>query len=270
MFLRFSRRYQGLKRYISRPIASDALKYNAMISLVSELFKGYSAAYCRRSSFLNTVQETEVYALKVTVKKVMGTCSADPPMKPGDFFTVNDGDIQVPAGGHICLWALQSLMPLITPKERNIAEATDEDWMWRVHHAQCPDPNGRVIFKIEQTGRVCKKAEIISQISDSAVLEEDGSTVGFEKGLKDLRIEVESVTGKCTSRMKPGDRFLLRGGRLYIPPGRHICLYALQAAIPLLPAKQRCLQDGDWLKEDCRVLCPDPAGNVILRIDRLE
>jgi uncharacterized repeat protein (TIGR04076 family) len=211
-----------------------------------------------------------VYELKVTVKKVMGTCSADSPMKPGDFFTVSDGDIQVPAGGHICLWALQSLMPLITPKERKIDESKDEDWMWRVDHAQCPDPKGRVIFKITQTGQVCKDAASVSRVPEAAFPEEKVSAAGSGEGLKDLRIEVESVAGKCTSRMKPGDRFLLRGGRLYIPAGKHICLYALQAAIPLLPAKQRCLQDGDWLKEDCRVLCPDPAGNVILRIDRLE
>ncbi len=77
-----------------------------------------------------------MYELKVTVKKVMGECTADPPMKPGDYFTVSDGDIQVPEGGYICLWALQSLMPLITPKEREISEKQDEDWMWRVHHAQ--------------------------------------------------------------------------------------------------------------------------------------
>jgi uncharacterized repeat protein (TIGR04076 family) len=70
--------------------------------------------------------------------------------------------------------------------------------------------------------------------------------------------------------MKPGDCFVLRGGRIYIPPGRHFCLYALQAVLPLLPAKQRALEEGDWLKEECRVLCPDPAGNVILRIDSVE
>ena len=42
---------------------------------------------------------------------------------------------------------------------------------------------------------------------------------------------------------------------------------ALQAVLPLLPAKQRPLADGDWLKEDSHVICPDPAGNVILRIE---
>ena len=211
-----------------------------------------------------------MYELKVTVKKVMGTCTADPPMKPGDSFTVSDGDIRIPEGGYICLWALQSLIPVLTPKEREISEDKDNDWMWRVHHAQCPDPNGRVIFKIERTGPVKQHAKedaatgaVGNHAGESAPESSDGV-------IQNLQIEVESVNGHCTSRMEPGDRFQLRSGRLYIPPGRHCCLYALHAALPLLPAKQRVMQDGDWMKEDSRVLCPDPAGNVILRIDRVE
>ena len=211
-----------------------------------------------------------MYELKVTVKKVMGTCTADPPMKPGDYFTVSDGDIQIPGGGYICLYALQSLIPVLTPKERDIAEGKDDDWMWRVHHAQCPDPAGRVVFKIERTGTVgrCGNGDepVQNERCDSA-----WSGNGRVDGpVKNLRIVVESVNGKCTSRMKPGNEFALCGGRLYVPPGSHVCLYALHAAMPLLPAKQRVLEDGDWLKEDHRVLCPDPAGNVILRIDRVE
>jgi uncharacterized repeat protein (TIGR04076 family) len=85
-----------------------------------------------------------------------------------------------------------------------------------------------------------------------------------------LRIHVESATGKCTSRQRPGTSFTLRSGRLYIPPGEHACLYALQAVLPFLAAKQRVLRDGDWMKEDSRILCPDPAGNVILRVERME
>ncbi len=95
-----------------------------------------------------------MYELKVTVTKVMGTCTADPDMKPGDSFTVSDGNIRLPEGGYICLYALQNLMPLLPVKERKFLEDTDKDWMWRVHHVQCPDPDGRVIFKIERTGEV--------------------------------------------------------------------------------------------------------------------
>ena len=208
-----------------------------------------------------------MYKLKISVRKVIGECTANPPMKPGDYFTVSEGDIQIPEGGYICLWALQSLMPLITPKEREIAEKRDQDWMWRVHHAQCPDPKGRVIFKIERTSKVTRDSKSVPAVQET---DEEIGARHSELGLTSLRIEVESVEGRCTSRMKTGDRFLLRDGRLYIPAGRHFCLYALQATLPLLPAKQRVLQEGDWLKENSRVVCPDPAGNVILRIDRME
>lgn len=211
-----------------------------------------------------------MYELKVTVKKVLGECTATPAMKPGDYFTVSDGDIRIPEGGYICIWALQSLMPLITPKEREILENRDEDWMWRVHHVQCPDPDGGVIFKIERAGKVDKDTKNSPEDQTVVKADEEHDRETCEGVLKNLRVEVEAVRGKCTSRMKPGDRFMLRSGRLYIPPDRHFCLYALQATLPLLPAKQRVLQDGDWMKEECRVICPDPAGNVILRIDRME
>jgi uncharacterized repeat protein (TIGR04076 family) len=198
-----------------------------------------------------------MYELKVTVTKVLGACTADPPMKPGDYFTVRNGDLRIPEGGHVCIWALQSLMPLLPAKERRIVE--EEDWMERVHHAQCPDPKGRVIFRIVRSG----EEVVLPPFMPSEALEPDGSGL-----LHDLRVVVEEVRGRCTSGMRPGDHFLLRSGRIYIPAGRHFCLYALQATLPLLPAKQRPLEDGDWLKGDNRVICPDPAGNVILRIER--
>jgi uncharacterized repeat protein (TIGR04076 family) len=92
---------------------------------------------------------------------------------------------------------------------------------------------------------------------------------GDDNGLlRDLRAVVEQVGGRCTSGMRPGDRFLLRSGRVYISADRHFCLYGLQATLPLLPAKQRTSQDGDWLLEDRLVICLDPAGNVVMRIER--
>lgn len=213
-----------------------------------------------------------MYELKVAVGKVLGTCTAQPPMKRGDHFVVRDGDITIPEGGYICLWALQSMLPLITPKEREIHEHEDEDWMWRVHHVQCPDPNGRVAFKIERTGRLDKRAadQARAALPDPPAPPTPPVAPANRNGngvVRDLRVVVEEVKGHCTSRMRPGDCFLLRGGRLYIPAGRHFCLYALHAALPLLPAKQRSSHEGDWLADDHRVICPDPAGNVVMRIE---
>lgn len=208
-----------------------------------------------------------MYELKISVAKVLGTCTADPPMKPGDYFTVRDGDIRIPEGGYICLWALQSILPLITPKEREILEEKDDDWMWRVQRAQCPDPKGRVIFEIEQVAKVerdTRKRE--DKEPDAPVPVPQDRPESQSNGLRDLRVVVERVRGKCTSGMQPGDYFDLRSGRLTIPPHRHFCLYALHAVLPFLPAKQRHLEDGDWMKSDHHIICPDPAGNVIMRI----
>ena len=87
--------------------------------------------------------------------------------------------------------------------------------------------------------------------------------------LYDLAIVVEKIEGHCTCNMRVGDQFFLRGGKLSLPDGADFCLYALQAAIPLLPAKQRKNHPADWMETDARVTCPDPACRLILRIDRL-
>ena len=206
-----------------------------------------------------------MYELRVQVTKVMGECTGEPPSQPGDYFTVRDGDIIIPEGGSVCPWALQSLLPLITPREREISEEDDQDSMRRVRYAQCPDPEGRVIFKIERVGQVKDAGKARESEERKGVAVRRAESVPGE--LRDLRVVVDEVKGKCTSKMKPGDHFTLSDDRLYIPAGGHFCLYALQAVLLFLPAKQRAHDDDDWLKEDSRVICPDPAGNVIMRIE---
>lgn len=208
-----------------------------------------------------------MYELKISVAKVLGECTADPPMTPGQYLTVRDGDIRIPQGSYFCVWALQNLLPVITPKEREVVEDEDEDWMWRVHDIQCPDPKGRVILKIERVGKVQTDVDVAGEPGAPEFIDSVGSKEG---PLWNLRVVVEEVGGKCTSGMRPGDYLMLRSGRLYIPAHRHFCLYAVQAALPFLAAKQRTLEDGDWLKEEIRVVCPDPAGSVIMRIERVE
>ena len=86
--------------------------------------------------------------------------------------------------------------------------------------------------------------------------------------LFDLEVVVEKIEGNCTCNMAVGDRFFLKSGKLSMPQGQDFCLYALQAAIPLLPAKQRQGNPADWMETDTRVVCPDPACRLIMRIDR--
>jgi len=87
--------------------------------------------------------------------------------------------------------------------------------------------------------------------------------------LFDLQIIVERIEGHCTCNMAVGDRFYLRSGKVSLPDGGDFCLYALQATIPLLPAKQRQNHPADWLETDARVVCPDPACRLLMRIDRI-
>jgi uncharacterized repeat protein (TIGR04076 family) len=87
--------------------------------------------------------------------------------------------------------------------------------------------------------------------------------------LYDLRVTVESIEGRSVCGLSVGDYFeLTESSRLRLPPGRHFCVYALAAVLPLLPAKQRQLPEADWLERDSLVACPDPEERLIMRISR--
>lgn len=89
-----------------------------------------------------------MYDLRVTVEEVRGFC--DLPMRPGDYFEVRGGRITLPAGGHICLWAMAALLPMFPVKQRDIADRND--WIPSTRHMCCPDPNGMVIYRIDRIG----------------------------------------------------------------------------------------------------------------------
>lgn len=88
--------------------------------------------------------------------------------------------------------------------------------------------------------------------------------------LWDLRVSVVSVQGRSVCGLEVGDYFeLTASSKLTIPAGRHFCLFALAAVLPLLPAKQRQLAEDDWLERDSLVCCPDPEERLVMRIERL-
>jgi uncharacterized repeat protein (TIGR04076 family) len=93
---------------------------------------------------------------------------------------------------------------------------------------------------------------------------------GETMSLYDLRVTVERIEGRSVCGLAVGDYFeVTESSRVRIPEGKHFCLYAMQAVMPLLPAKQRQLPDGDWLELDSHVACPDPDERVIMRIERI-
>ncbi|MBC8498864.1 TIGR04076 family protein [Candidatus Bathyarchaeota archaeon] len=82
---------------------------------------------------------------------------------------------------------------------------------------------------------------------------------------QDLKIVVKEIKGFCDT-IEIGDYFIVRGGRISIPEG-HFCYWALNSIIPLLPAKQRKLDEpDDWMPRTWLVECPDPNGQVIMEI----
>lgn len=89
-------------------------------------------------------------------------------------------------------------------------------------------------------------------------------------GLYDLRVTVVAIEGRSVCGMQVGDYFeLTESSKLSLPPGKHFCIYALGAVLPLLAAKQRQLDEDDWLERDTLVACPDPEERLIMRIERI-
>ena len=91
-----------------------------------------------------------------------------------------------------------------------------------------------------------------------------------EMRLYDLRVIVERIEGRSVCGLEVGDWFeVTESSRVRMPEGRHFCLFALQAVLPLLPAKMRRLPDEDWLEHESLVCCPDPEERLVMRIERL-
>ncbi len=87
-----------------------------------------------------------------------------------------------------------------------------------------------------------------------------------------LTVTVESIDGYCNQPMLVGDRFYVDGGKIRIPEGKFICMWALQSMMPIFPLMQRSRNDpGDWTAgRALTFVCPDPKGGVRWRIERTE
>jgi uncharacterized repeat protein (TIGR04076 family) len=83
--------------------------------------------------------------LKIEVVKVKERCGAK--HKIGDTFLIRgEGTIEIPTGKRVCIYALNSLFPFLTAKQRE-DELPDDDWISETELLTCPDPKG-VIFKV--------------------------------------------------------------------------------------------------------------------------
>jgi uncharacterized repeat protein (TIGR04076 family) len=91
----------------------------------------------------------ELFDLRVTVESIEGRSVCG--LAVGDWFElVNSSELRLPDGKHFCIFALQSVLPLLPAKQRQLPES---DWLERDSLVCCPDPEERVIMRIERIGR---------------------------------------------------------------------------------------------------------------------
>jgi uncharacterized repeat protein (TIGR04076 family) len=83
--------------------------------------------------------------LKIEVVGVKERCGAK--HKVGDiFFIRGEGTIEIPERKKVCVYALNSIFPFLTTKQRE-DELPHDDWVSETETLCCPDPKG-VVFKV--------------------------------------------------------------------------------------------------------------------------
>lgn len=92
---------------------------------------------------------TELYDLRVTVERIEGRSVCQ--MAVGDWFELRDSNqLRLPDGKHFCMYALSSVLPLLAAKQRQLPAG---DWLESESLIACPDPEERLIMRIDRIGR---------------------------------------------------------------------------------------------------------------------
>lgn len=91
----------------------------------------------------------ELYDLRITVERIEGRSVCG--LNVGDYFDLTESNrIRIPPGKHFCMYALGSVLPLLAAKQRQLAA---NDWMESDSLIACPDPDERLIMRIERISR---------------------------------------------------------------------------------------------------------------------
>jgi uncharacterized repeat protein (TIGR04076 family) len=89
----------------------------------------------------------QLFDLRVTVERIEGRSVCG--LRVGDYFElVNSSQLRMPDGHHFCVFALQSALPFLAAKQRQLPAA---DWLETDSLICCPDPDERVVMRIERT-----------------------------------------------------------------------------------------------------------------------
>ncbi len=93
--------------------------------------------------------ESVLYDLRVTVDRIEGrpVCG----LAVGDYFEVTESSrLRIPEGRHFCMFAIAAALPFLAAKQRQLDPG---DWLEVDALVACPDPDERLVMRIERTGR---------------------------------------------------------------------------------------------------------------------
>lgn len=85
----------------------------------------------------------------------------------------------------------------------------------------------------------------------------------------DLRVEVIEGDKPFVCSHRIGPAFEVRGENIHFIGEEPFSMYAMAAILPLLPAKQRPLNQFDWMATDHIIACPDPHCGAQFKISRI-
>jgi len=89
-----------------------------------------------------------LYDLRVVVDRIEGrpVCG----LRVGDWFELTESSrLRTCPGRFFCVYALAAVLPLLPAKQRQLASG---DWLEHDNLVACPDPDERLIMRIERTG----------------------------------------------------------------------------------------------------------------------
>lgn len=99
--------------------------------------------------------EMRLFDLRVTVESIEGRSVCG--LQVGDWFELTESSrVRLPEGRHFCLYAMSAVFPLLPAKQRRLPA---EDWLEQDSLVTCPDPDERVVMRIERIGERTLRAD---------------------------------------------------------------------------------------------------------------
>ncbi len=88
----------------------------------------------------------QLFDLRITVESIRGRSVCG--LSVGDYFELDhSSQLRIPDGKHFCIFALQSVLPLLAAKQRRLPAA---DWLETDSLVCCPDPEEGLVMRIER------------------------------------------------------------------------------------------------------------------------